>query len=484
MKSPSIVKNYIYDTLYHAATFLIPLITTPYLARVLLPTGTGIFSYTLSIQTYFSMFAALGTTTYGSFIIAQSRDDRKKLSENFWGIETLTILTSAVVIFFWLLLVLFNKEYQIYFLILTINILATTFDITWFFSGLELFKILSLRNTFFKILGAALIFIFVNSENDLGWYFVIYAGTALISNLSLWPLLRHNIDFVPLKTLRLRNHFKETIIYFVPTIATSVYTVLDKTLIGIIVNGSEENGFYEQASQIINIVKTITFGSINTVLGARLSYLFYKGNVEEMKQKMYYALDFMFLLGFGMIFGLIAVAKDFVLVYLGSGYEKVEILLYLLAPVVIIISISSCLGTQYYIPVGKRLISAKYLICGSVINLVLNIVLIPVLKSVGACLATFVAESFITLLYILGCDSFITFRDIYNKCAKKFLSGFLMLVALKIGNTIFLISNIYIKLLVDIGFGVIVYFGLLYFLKDSGMNLVLNIIKRFLAREE
>lgn len=477
MKSPSIVKNYIYDSLYHIMTFFIPLITTPYLSRVLQPEGVGTFSYVLSIQTYFSMFAALGTVTYGARVIAQSRDDKKLLSENFWGIELLTIITSIVSIFFWLILSLV-VENTTYFLILTINILATTFDISWFFSGLELFKTLSIRNCFFKIIGAIFIFTFVKSPDDLVIYFLIYSSTALCSSISLWIKLKKYINKVKLADLKIGKHFRETLIYFLPTIATSIYTVLDKTLIGLIVRQPKENGFYEQANQIVNIAKTLTFGSINTVIGTRLSYLFSKGSLDEMKQKLHTAIDFVFLIGYGIVFGVIVVAKDFVFLYFGEGYDKVTCLLYFLMPIVIIISVSACLGNQYYVPVGKRLTSAKYIIYGSVINFILNLCFIPLLKSLGACIATLMAELLISILYVRGCDNYLNWHDIWNKSIKKAIAGVIMFLGVSCLNLMLVRCKAGTRFLVDVVTGMGIYFIMLILFKDNSLSILIDWIDK------
>lgn len=478
MKETSVKKNYLYDMTYHIMTFFIPLITAPYISRVLGSAGVGIYSYLLSIQTYFSMFTSLGTSVYGARVIAQCRDDKNKLSKSFWEIELLTVFVSLFTISTWILLSIIYRSYTSYLLILTLSILSVTFDISWLYAGLEQYKIIAIRNTFFKVIGAVMLFSFVKKQTDLIYYFYINAFISLFSSLSLWIKLKEQINPVKISQLKIKPHLKETLIYFIPTIATSVYSVLDKTLIGIITEDSSQNGYYEQANQIINIAKTISFGSINTVLTTRLSYLYACNKYDEIRKIIISAVDFVLFFAWGCSFGIIGIAKNFVPLYFGDGYLPVIKLLYLLSPIVIIISISSCLGSQYYIPFGKRSESAKYLIVGSILNLLLNILLIPLFSAIGATISTIVAELLIAFLYLNNCDRYLTFRDVVEYSGKKFLSGFLMcFVIIIIGNMLTEISLIY-RVAIQLLLGAVIYVGLLLCLKDTAINYVLSSLKR------
>ena len=134
MKSTSIKKNIIYNTLYQILVILIPFISSPYVSRVLGATGVGIYSYTLSIQTYFSMFAALGTATYGMRKIARKRENEYDRSKLFWEIELLTIITTFICLILWMILIGISNEYKIFYIILTMNLFNTMFDISWFYA--------------------------------------------------------------------------------------------------------------------------------------------------------------------------------------------------------------------------------------------------------------------------------------------------------------------------------------------------------------
>lgn len=424
---PSLKKNFFLSTIYQFLTMLTPLITTPYISRVLGASGVGIYSYTYSIVTYFTIFAALGSASYGTREIAGNRDNKEQYSKIFWEIELLTILTTLACLTVWGIWILISRQYRIYYIILTSHLIATMIDISWFYIGMEQFKYTVSQNTIFKILGVLALFIFVKCENDIVIYTAIMSLTILFGNLSMWLYLPQFLVKINKRELKLKHHFKETLVYFIPTIATSIYTILDKTLIGSITHDIRENGYYEQATKIINMAKAITFTSLNSVLSSRISYLFTQKKYTEIKTKINQSINYILFIGIGICFGLLGVSDAFIPLFLGEGYDQVALLLKLLSPLVIIIGISNCLGSQYYTPIGLRKQSARYIIVGSFVNLLLNIILIPYVKSYGAAIATIVAETVITILYVINCNGVLTVQNILQLCWKKIVAAIVML---------------------------------------------------------
>ena len=241
-KPESIKKNYIYNTLYQILTLITPLITTPYISRVLGANGLGIYSYTNSIVTYFTLFAALGTVSYGQREIAMHRDSPEDSSRLFWEIEILSIVTTSVALVAWLIWILISTKYTPYYGVLTMSVLAVAFDISWYFGGFEKFKYIVIRNTLVKLAGIALLFLFVREKTDVLLYVGIMAATGLLGNITMWTYLPRMLTRVEFRSLHpFKAHLKQTFAYFIPTIATSVYTVLDKTMIGAITESDENN---------------------------------------------------------------------------------------------------------------------------------------------------------------------------------------------------------------------------------------------------
>ena len=311
MKEPSIKKNFVYSTAYQILNVITPFITAPYVSRVLGAEGIGIQSYTASVQYIFLLIASLGTLSYGSREISMHRDDVNERSKLFWEIELMVICTTGLALFGWVFLCLFSPRYKIFYCVLSIGIFANMFDITWFFNGIEQFKLTVIRNSAFKIIGIVLLFAFIKSKDDLLLYIFITAVTSLLSNMSLWPYMKCYIVKVDFRKLSFRRHFKETLVYFIPTIATSVYTVLDKTLLGLITSDVAQNGYYQQAEKIINLAKSVVFTAINSVVGVRNAYLFAEKRFDEIHKKIEISFNYIFFMGFGCCFGIMGVAKTF-----------------------------------------------------------------------------------------------------------------------------------------------------------------------------
>ncbi len=459
-------KNVIFNNIYEILLIITPLITAPYISRVLHPDGVGIYSYTLSLVTYFVMLSALGTSNYGTREIARYRDDKKIYSKKFWEIEFMTIVSSVVSLSVWIILSIVYKEYRIYLLVLSFCILGSCFDIKWLYAGLEKFKYTVLVNSVFKILSIFLIFIFVKTENDVLIYILIYSISNFLGSLSMWIFLPKIVCKSKIELSSLKVNFKETLIYFIPSIATTIYTVLDKTLIGLITNNLSENGYYEQATKIINMCKTISFASINGVTTSRISFLYKKEDKEEIKNLSSAVLNTNLTLSFGCIFGIVGVANYFVPLFFGEGYEFTEYLIYIFSILIFVGCISNTLGGLYYMPTGKRWQSAKYLIIGSIINLILNLILIPFFSSIGAAVASIISETIISILYFKNSNSFYTFRQLIYFSWKKIVAGIIMFLFVTVLGKIITLP-VYFILSIQIIVGVLIYFIILFLLKDS-----------------
>lgn len=473
---PSIKKNFILKILYELLAIATPLITAPYVSRVLGADGVGVYSYAQSCITYFTMFAVLGTNSYGMREIARCRNDKEEYSRKFWEIELLTVFTSTICIIAWLVLTIFSGSYKPYFIALLPTLFASMFDISWFYTGHERVGYTVFFNSICKISGVASIFLFVKCRDDLVLYIFLNSIIAMVGNLSMWLFLPKMLNKVSFHELRVLRHFKETLVYFIPTISASIYTVLDKTLIGIITNDSYQNGYYEQATKIINMAKTVVFVAVNSVMSARMSFLFYENRIDEIKEKMSISFNFIMTFSFAAVFGIIGVAKTFVPIFFGEGYDQVIQLLYMMSPLIIIIGISNFLGNQYYTPVGKTIEASKYMIIGSCANLATNIILIPFLGASGAVIGSIIAELIITILFVANAEGFLTFKYILQVSWKKMLAGLLTCsIVIILGQEL---KSGVLSLLVQMSVGAICYFIMLYLLRDRTILMGIQILKK------
>lgn len=468
--APSVRKNFVYSTIYQILLIIMPFITAPYLARVLGADNTGIQSYAESIQSYFLLISALGTPTYGAREIAQHRDDKYLRSKLFWEIELMTVFTSIVSLILWIFLIVLSSKYKIYYIAMIPYIFASMLDITWFFRGLEKFKLTVTRNIVFQIIGIILMFLFVKTKNDLCIYIIILSVTKLLSSASLWTYLGKYIVKIEFRKLSFKEHLRQTFFYFIPTIATSIYTVLDRTLIGLFTVDDTQNGYYLQAERVMSIAKSISYGSINSVVGVRIAYLFTDNKIDEIRQRISNSLNYILFMSIGCACGITAIAHNFVPLFFGNEFLSVECLLYILCPIIIIIGISNCLETHYYTPSGRRTQSTKFLIIGSIVNLLLNLILIPKFYAYGAAFSSIFAELVITVLYVSNSNGYITIKLLVKNGWKKFLSGICMVaIILPVGYELE-DKNMLITVTVQVIIGAAIYVVGLIILKDKWVN--------------
>ena len=471
MSAPSIKKNFVLSTVYQILILIVPFVTAPYVSRVLGADGIGIYSFTSSIVGYFVLFATLGTMSYGAREISRARDDRKLLSRFFWEIELLVVCTTSACLILWGLWALLAPEYNLIYLILSIQLLGVIADVTWFFTGLEQFKYIVVRNSIVKIAGIILLFVFIREREDLTLYIFLMTSINLLGALSMWMYIPKMVDRIDWRTLNIKPHFKETLIYFIPAVATSVYTILNKVLLGFIGGDIRENGYYEQATKIIAIGQTLTFAALNSVLGARISYLFAEQKIEEIHQRIDKSLHYILLIGLGLTFVLIAISPKFVPWFFGAGFEPTILLIQLLSPIILIIGISNCLGAQYFTPAGLRKQSAQYIIVGAVVNLILNIILIPLYGAVGAVIASLVAELTISILYLKNCGDYLKLRQIMHNGWRKVVAAVIMFAVISpVSNSI---NNNTTAVIVSFIAGVFIYGLMLLLMRDQ---IVLQIV--------
>jgi O-antigen/teichoic acid export membrane protein len=465
MEQKSISRNYFYNLFYQVLTIVLPLITTPYLSRVLGAEPIGIYSYTLSIATYFVLFGSLGVALYGQREIAYLQDNKTKRSITFWEILIMKTITMTVSIITFGLTFARSGQYAVYYRILMIELFSQMIDISWFFQGMEEFKKTVTRNSIVKLLFVICIFLFVKSPADIYKYFFIITLSNLLGNLSLWLYLPKFVDKIDFKTLHIFKHLKQTLILFVPQIATQVYTVLDRTMIGSFCANKEEVGFYEQAQKVVKLLLTVVT-SLGTVMVPRMANIFAKGDMEQLKKYLLKSFSFTFMLAFPIMTGICLVSKEFVPIFFGAGYDKVIILIQAISPIILFIGISNILGTQYLLPTKRQKEFTISVSCGAVINFILNFILINKINSIGASIATVIAELSVALIQLYFSRNLINFSDILKSMKNYVISTLAMTLVIILATIIFKFTGL-ASVIVKIFIGVIVYSLVLIILKDE-----------------
>lgn len=492
-KQKSAGKNYIYNLIYQVFLLIVPLITTPYISRVIGASGVGQYSFAYSITSYLVLLAALGFGYYAQREIARQSSSKYEQSRIFWEIMICKLISTSLALGIDLALIFTGvyQEYTLLMKLLLINVAATFFDVAFFLQGKEEFGIIALVSTLIKLAGVICIFVFVKTENDLWVYTLLQSCILVFSNLVLWFFLPRRLEKIRFSDIKFGRHLIPTLRLFIPTIAASIYTMLDRTLIGVIVtgevvstdeNGVEiikkvsdiENGYYEQSEKIVKMAMTI-ITSLGTVMIPRNSKEVAEGHEEKFVDNVYKALRFTFLLGVPISLGLLAIAQNFCPWFFGDGYEKVPMLMMIFSPIVLIIGLSNVLGLQYLIPKKNDGRFTIAITCGAAINLCLNLILIYYYQSYGAAIASVIAETIVTAIMFIFARKEISFIKTIKDCWKYLAAGAIMFGAVFLTQYFLNARPLFTFLLIFEGMAV--YFLLLLVFKDSAFLFVCQKIK-------
>ena len=469
-----VVKNYLYNAAYQVFILLVPLITTPYLARVLGPTGVGINAYTNSIIQYFILFGSIGVNLYGNRQIAYVRDDKDKLTKTFYEIFLMRVMTIILAYAAFLILLMFTGSYHTYYFAQSVSIIAAAFDISWFFMGMENFGVTVLRNFIVKILTLVSIFTFVKSYSDLYIYILILSLSLLIGNLTLFPNLGRYIGKVDFKQLKIWRHLKPSLVLFVPQIATQIYLVVNKTMLGSMTS-VQSAGYFDQSDKMIKMVLAVVTAT-GTVMLPHVANAFMKGEVEKTKEFLYNSFSFVTAMSVPMMFGVAAVAPKFVPLFFTDKFMAVIPLMMLESVVILLIAWSNALGTQYLLPTNQNGAFTKSVIIGAVVNIVINIPFILAWGALGATLSTVLSELAVTAYQLFVVREQIKYRSLFADTFKYLFAGLIMFIVV-----FFLDKNLennWTMLIIEVLVGIVIYFALLVVLRTKVIKDAKGIIKR------
>lgn len=451
----SLKKNFLYNIIYQILILILPLITIPYVSRILGTNGIGLYSYTYSIIYYFIIFSMLGLNNYGNRTIAKIRDDREKLSKTFKEIHLMQIITTLIMlIFYGFFIIIYDHQYMIVFLVQSLYLISCFFDINWFFFGIEEFKLTVIRNIIIKFLSMICIFLFVKNSNDIIIYILILSGNSLLSQLVIWPFISNFVDKnVKIKFKDVIKHFIPNLKLFLPVIAVAIYKVMDKTMIGFL-SSINEVGLYENAEKIINVPITI-ISALGTVMLPRMSNLYANNKNEESKDLINKSMSVIMFVAIPIMFGIISVSKPFSLLFFGNGFSKSGELMTLLSVTIVFLAWGNVIRTQYLIPkeMDKEFIISAFL--GAIINFIMNIMLIPIYGSIGACYGTIAAEFIVVFYQTYKVKKFLPIMN-YMKESSSYLVKSLIMFSIIIMVNYAAITDLS-KLIIQIVIGSLVY---------------------------
>jgi O-antigen/teichoic acid export membrane protein len=457
MEAKSLRKNYIYNALFYIFNLIFPLITIPFVAKALGPQQLGIYLYSYSVVALFALVSNLGIMNYGNKIIAANRDDKKKLAKTFSSLYLISLCMTIPALLLYLgYCLIFVQENKNIFLLQSIFLLSTLFDISWFYMGMEEFKVTIKRDVIVKSITLAAILLLVRNQNGLTFYTLIMSLGALSSQLILWAYVRRYIKIVGTSIKESLVHIKPLIVLFIPVLATSVYTTLSVVLLGALSN-TYEVGQFVTATRIIAVpLGLIT--AMGAVMLPRMSNIVANMDSKKVRDYIQRSMGFVMFFSLPICFGLLAISRTLLPLVLGKDFTQSATVLMIISPVIVFVAWANVLRTQFLIPTGRNKIYISSALTAAVVSLALNLLLIPHYKSTGAAIAMFCAELSVMLYQTYSLRNDLKIRVFFRSTLNFLIKALVMFVViLLIG---LLIKHVYLAIALQVIIGGLVYCGL------------------------
>ncbi len=423
MAQKTFAKNYIFNLLYQGLSLALPLVTTPYLSRVLGADGIGKYSFPQSIVSYFALAAALGSTLYGQRAIARVSHDSGERARAFFEIFLLRAVGVAVAVVIYGGAILPHVGDPLLYAVAAIEILGVALDVTWFYQGMEDFRPIALCTAIGRLLAVPTIFLFVRDRGDLIVYVACYGASLLLGHLLLWGGVRKYLSRVSLRRLHVLRHTLPSLALFASQFAIQIYTVLDKTMIGLITRSDFENGYYEQSQKLVRVLLALVT-SLGVVMASRVAVLWREEKRERVYDLVYGSFRFAFALGLPMAVGCGLILSRFVPIFYGEGFEPVMPILRALVWLFPVVGCSNVIGIQLLVPTGRERLLTFSVVAGALVNVLLNAVLIVYRAAVGAAIASVIAECAVT-----ATQFFFVRRELHALRVLKMLARYALLSA-------------------------------------------------------
>ncbi len=485
MEQKSLKKNAFYSVLKVFLSLVFPLITFPYASRILLPDGIGKVNFANSIISYFILIASLGIGGYATREAVKVRDDKQALTKLFKEIISINLICCLIAyILFFIALFTVPKfsDYRSLLLVCSIKIIFSVIGIEWVFTANEEFKYITLRSFFIQLLSLVYLFVFVRTKEDLIHYAIFGILTAVGCNLLNFFFVIKYLDFKYKTKLEFSKHFKAIIIFFGMTIVTSIYTMLDTTMLGFLSNDTEV-GYYTASTKLGHMVLSILTAITGVLLPRLTNYASKneKSNFDELIKK---SSNIITLLSIPMTTGLIILSKPLILLLSGHDYLPAVPSMQIISPIIIFISFGSLIGVQILPAIGKEKIAFYSYIAGALTNITLNLIFIPKLGAFGAALGTVFAEFIVTLIQVIYIQKLLFNKELLISFLHS-ITGSLLMGFVIIFFFLKMFQTIYLQLLISFFAGIIIYGLVLLIFRNNYFILYFNkIFLRFHKKQD
>ena len=398
-KQPSIRRNFLMNAILRAANVIFPLITIPYISRILLPVGMGRVSFATSFVAYFNMAAQLGVPSYGIRACAKVRDDRRKLSQVTMELLILTLAGTVIAYLTLALCILFIPRVwddRMLFIVISTTVFLNSIGMEWLYKGLEQYTYITVRSLIFKTIALLAVFLLIRNQDDV----LVYAGISIFassaSNILNFAHAHRLVDFHTRQGVNLHRHIKPVLVLFAMVCAVTLFTNLDEVMLGFI-RTKAEVGYYQAAVRIkVALVDVIT--ALSVVLMPRASYYVEHGMKEEFQRITDKGMHFVLLSSAGLMVYFMLFAKETISCLFGAAFDASILPMILIMPNVMLTGMTRVMGNQILIPQGQEKIVLYSVAAGAAVDVVLNALLIPNHGPAGAVFGTVAAELVIVMI--------------------------------------------------------------------------------------
>lgn len=474
MSNQRIVKNYLYNIGYEILILILPIITAPYIARVLGADGIGISNYTSSFAIVFSVFGKFGIDRYGSKHIAYTRDNKEKRSKTFWNIWSLQVISSlistiAYIIFF----TIQGDSLKLLFILQLPVVISSLIDISWFYIGLENFKKIVVRNTVIKIISVILIFTLVKSYSDLNKYMLINSLSALLGCITFWNSIFKYVNKLKISNITIKPYLRESFIYLIPQICIQVYTVADQIIVGTLASVTDV-GYYSQSLKIPKMsLAFIT--SLSTVLMPAIANLYEKADIKNIQKYLKTSIQITICIGVFGASSMAAVANKFVPIFFGEDFNIIIPYMMINSLIAIIIPIGLVFTNQFTIPTSKNREYVIPIVLAAIVSIISNLILIPIIGITGAIITVILTELTSTILKIVLIRKYLNMKELFKDTYIYLLFGGVNFIIVYLSSLI--VRTNFISLLFVSGLCFLVYGALMLIFNNPIKADLLNLIK-------
>ena len=482
MSEKSIKVNSILNVIKTISSIIFPLITFPYISRVLQPENVGKVNFGSSFVSYFSLIASLGITTYAIRECSAVRGDKKKLGEKASQIFSINVSTTIVAyVLLGLSLIFFRKldSYRTLIIIQSTAILFTTWGADWLNSAMEDFKFITIRSIGFQFISLILMFILVHQPNDYYKYAAITVLSSCGANITNIIYRRKYCTVRFTKDMHWREHFTPILLLFVMILAQNIFSNADTTMLGLM-KGNFEVGIYSTAHKMKNIIVQVV-ASLCWVVMPRMSYYFAEDDWDKINVMLKKVLSVMVTIGFPCVAGCVVLSGEIIEIVAGNQYSAASLpLIILMLSFIVDIFGGSFLGNMVCLPAKQEKVFMEACCFAAVVNVVLNYILIPYGGASAAAFTSGISAIVIFVWLFVKKDKRVKLNYIWEVC-KGPLIGSLLIVLFCLGMKQFISSLLILPLVCVLG-SVFIYSLTQLAMKNELIIEVLNIIVRRIKR--